>query len=96
MDASCSWEALAILGIFLVEMLSCFTACTYPVDYPCWTCSRGRDGKSLFIWGCRMQNKLASYSTWPKECLSVVQGVMVDTIIHNYHALYCSLFLNFR
>lgn len=37
-------------GIFLMEMLSCFTACTYPVDYPTAGSPRGRR-QSLFHLG---------------------------------------------
>jgi len=51
MQAVAAGKALAILaaGIFLVEMLSCFTAFTYPVDYPTAGCSRGKTAKVCFV-----------------------------------------------
>ena len=51
MQAVAAGKALAILaaGIFLVEMLSCFTAFTYPVDYPTAGCSRGKMAKVCLV-----------------------------------------------
>ena len=76
MQAVVAGKALAILaaGIFLVEMLSCFTAFTYPVDYPTAGCSRGKTAKVCFVWGCRMQNKLLVIQPGPKgsACLIIL------------------------